>query len=287
LIFRSRDPDVLERALIEWSGEEASWVDVWSPSASASNGGFASDGGWRDVIVFDETRQKLICVGYSYICEWDEDARSWRVLLWTGVILPFGAAYDRARGVVVVIGGAGVVEWNSRTGSLTRYSQTATDLALFRVDGPVMSALVGYDPRLKKVVAWSRDDGWSWDPTTGQWLALGVYQRGGPKRGGGVTGMTYDSVAQRWVFFGERSSAAASATYLPETWEWDSQSNSWSYLTLPRQPRPSPRGGHAMVFDEARGRVVLFGGWEGEGRWRRFTDTWEWDGGVGVAAQVG
>ena len=38
---------------------------------------------------------------------------------------------------------------------------------------------------------------------------------------------------------------------------------------------PSPRSGHAMAYDAARQRVVLFGG---ETRVGRQNDTWEWDG---------
>ena len=38
---------------------------------------------------------------------------------------------------------------------------------------------------------------------------------------------------------------------------------------------PSARAFHAMAYDPARGRVVLFGGWDSSGRRQ---DTWEWDG---------
>src|SRR5215207_3406817 len=38
---------------------------------------------------------------------------------------------------------------------------------------------------------------------------------------------------------------------------------------------PSPRSGHAMAYDAAHQRVVLFGG---ETRVGRQNDTWEWDG---------
>lgn len=40
-------------------------------------------------------------------------------------------------------------------------------------------------------------------------------------------------------------------------------------------PIPAARVNHAMAFDAARGRVVLFGGSDLAGR---FADTWEWDG---------
>jgi hypothetical protein len=38
---------------------------------------------------------------------------------------------------------------------------------------------------------------------------------------------------------------------------------------------PSPRGGHALAFDPARGHIVLFGG---EAAGSLFNDTWEWNG---------
>lgn len=41
---------------------------------------------------------------------------------------------------------------------------------------------------------------------------------------------------------------------------------------------PSPRDGHAMAYDSARGVTVLFGGFSYDGRSHIFGDTWEWDG---------
>jgi hypothetical protein len=39
---------------------------------------------------------------------------------------------------------------------------------------------------------------------------------------------------------------------------------------------PTPRGGHAMAYDLARQRIVLYGGFTNEAP--RLADTWEWDG---------
>jgi hypothetical protein len=39
---------------------------------------------------------------------------------------------------------------------------------------------------------------------------------------------------------------------------------------------PAARGGHAMAFDEARGQVVMFGGFAGGSQY--LNDTWIWDG---------
>src|SRR5262245_35549670 len=49
------------------------------------------------------------------------------------------------------------------------------------------------------------------------------------------------------------------------------ESDSWKNLT----PNPMPpRAGHAMAYDSARDRVVLFGGTTTQPT----SDTWEWDG---------
>lgn len=61
-------------------------------------------------------------------------------------------------------------------------------------------------------------------------------------------------------------------TYLDDTWEWSGAA--WERM----QPATKPRGraGHALAFDSARGRVVLFGG--SAGTFQPLGDTWEWDG---------
>ena len=54
------------------------------------------------------------------------------------------------------------------------------------------------------------------------------------------------------------------------TWTWDGAT--W---TRHDGPAPPPRNGQAVVYDEARDRVVMTGGWLDSG-FR--TDLWEWDG---------
>ena len=46
--------------------------------------------------------------------------------------------------------------------------------------------------------------------------------------------------------------------------------------TLKQNSGPAPRFGHAMAYDEVRGRTVLFGG-DNRGS-SLLGDTWEWDG---------
>jgi hypothetical protein len=82
--------------------------------------------------------------------------------------------------------------------------------------------------------------------------------------------MTYDSLRERVVLFGgvEVISQYDGIRH-DETWEWDG--STWVDVAIEPNARPSARFDHAMAFDSARGRVVLFGGFS-TGYLR---DTWE------------
>ncbi len=84
-----------------------------------------------------------------------------------------------------------------------------------------------------------------------------------------VHGLSWDSVRRRVVLFGGAQSQGL--TVLGDTWEWDGAR--WE-LKLPLDA-PSARHGVGMVFDAARRRTVLFGGYDGN---LSLSDTWEWDG---------
>jgi hypothetical protein len=61
---------------------------------------------------------------------------------------------------------------------------------------------------------------------------------------------------------------------LNDTWEWDGQI--WIQVS---NIGPSPRVNHAMTYDAARKRTVLFGGERSTGaEVLHFADTWEWNG---------
>ena len=81
--------------------------------------------------------------------------------------------------------------------------------------------------------------------------------------------MAYDELRGRAVLFGGFSTV----TTLGDTWEWDGLR--WMSRTL--AVSPSARTSHAMVYDVARRRVILFGG----GNPSPVQDTWEWDGAHG------
>ena len=70
---------------------------------------------------------------------------------------------------------------------------------------------------------------------------------------------------------------SSSAGIINHTDEWNG--SAWTPRVV---PGPLPRGSHAIAFDSARGRVVLFGGSGGY----RLADTWEYDGTAWVEVPV-
>jgi hypothetical protein len=82
-------------------------------------------------------------------------------------------------------------------------------------------------------------------------------------------GIAYDSRRGVTVLFGGITGRRAGEVLFGDTWEWDG--NAWELVAT---TGPTPRLGHLMVYDEARGVVVLFGGNDGTFR----NETWEWDG---------
>jgi len=65
---------------------------------------------------------------------------------------------------------------------------------------------------------------------------------------------------------------AWNTTLFSDTWLWDGAQ--WTALTPAHNP--GPLASHAMAYDDARGRIVLFGGVNGAGL--TSNQTWIWDG---------
>ncbi len=90
--------------------------------------------------------------------------------------------------------------------------------------------------------------------------------------------VAWDAARRRTVLFGGVVGEPASERRLNDTWEWDGK------IWVERHPQnaPPPRRWHAMAYDEARQRLVLYGGWGGTPTGTAsddvLGDTWEWDG---------
>jgi hypothetical protein len=175
--------------------------------------------------------------------------------------------YDSRRKRVVLFGGWGgsdslndTWEWDGHdwvqrfptTSPPARYGHAAT-----------------YDSARERTVlfgGWDNDpmaDTWEWDGTN--WMQRLPTTRP-PERA--YPALVYDSARKRVVLFGGSDNIAGGSIPMGDTWEWDG--NSW----VERFPAIAPlaRLVHAMVYDSARRRSVLFGGAN-----RGFLgDTWEY-----------
>ncbi len=90
--------------------------------------------------------------------------------------------------------------------------------------------------------------------------------------------MAFDSQRGVTVLFGGEGLYVPATGFLADTWEWNS--NTWALRTP--SSAPPPRAQHAMAYDAARGRVVMFGGITNGPTSTSgsvpLQDTWEWDG---------
>lgn len=78
--------------------------------------------------------------------------------------------------------------------------------------------------------------------------------------------IAYDAHRRRTVMFG--GDATSLGAMLSGTWEWDGA----TWTNVPTLVEPPSRSGHAMTYDAARRRIVLFSGSNGT------SDTWTYDG---------
>ncbi|MGK0201925.1 MAG: hypothetical protein ACI89X_003766 [Planctomycetota bacterium] len=108
-------------------------------------------------------------------------------------------------------------------------------------------------------------DTWTWDGAT--WQQATPTASPPPRRG---HKMCYDPTRQRVVLFGGSWGLSGGAE-LADTWEWDG--TDWTATFTMHYP--PARSDHALVFDERRQRVLLFGGYKHS--IGPLNDTWELD----------
>ncbi len=109
------------------------------------------------------------------------------------------------------------------------------------------------------------NDLWAWDGTN--WTQITTTNTPAGRDG---HDMVLDTARDQLVVFG---GGRWNSVAIGETWTLDLASNTWTRRT-PAQS-PAARYNHTMAWDEARQRVVLFGGRTST---QSFADTWEWDG---------
>ena len=107
----------------------------------------------------------------------------------------------------------------------------------------------------------SLGDTWAWNGRTWRQLAAA-----GPSPRKWPT-MIYDPQLQRTLLFGGRVGQGEAVHSAADTWQWNG--SEWTQLSVIGPPGRDHAG---MIYDRARNRTVLFGGWSGTAH---LGDTWE------------
>jgi Galactose oxidase, central domain len=185
-----------------------------------------------------------------------------------------GMVYDSARGVTVLFGGVNpsgnqndTWEWNGQS-----WTQRVP-----AVSPPARrEAAIAYDAARHQTVVFGGTsttgtllgDTWTWDGTN--WTQLSPATSPSPRWD---SAMVYDVAIGKVVLFGGFDEVLGNFQLENDTWVWDG--TTWAQL----QPVTSPpaRENHAMAYDTARGRIVLFGGSTQLNGAGIVQDTWEFD----------
>lgn len=138
---------------------------------------------------------------------------------------------------------------------------------------PRQFGAMAYDESADRTIVYggsSRDDTWAYDLSANTWKELTPGTRPSPRH---YTAMAYDPKTERMILFGGAFGPALQETALGDTWTYSYKTNTWT--EVPTSEAPSPRGWHAMAYDEATAKIVLFGG--GKDRRSFLGDTWTFD----------
>ncbi len=257
----------------EWDGD--AWVHRDTPDAPSHRFGHA--------MAYDAARGRTVLLGGF---NQPSDTWEWDGIAWSR-IEPHPArpslrnkhtmAYDAARGRVVLFGGShdgykgDTWEWNGQFWSLID--------PLGLSPSPRSEHAMVYDAARKRTVLFGglvrntgegspvKNDTWEWDGRA--WHLIEPQSPSPPPRW--AHAMAYDAMRKRTVLFAGQVSDGEEVEDGNDTWEWDGQS--WHHVKSLGLVPPVRRW-HAMTYDIARGRTVLFGGYSGQ----TLGDTWEWDG---------
>lgn len=134
-----------------------------------------------------------------------------------------------------------------RWGTRMAYDAESDRVILLGGGGPIMTLF---------------NETWSYNVNADTWTKMD------PVPGSGIANwhaMAYDTESDRIVRF----AGDVGPMNTDETWAYDFNGNAWTVMNPPN--RPSARWFHAMAYDQASDRVVLFGGDEGN------DETWGYD----------
>ncbi|MFV9507292.1 MAG: kelch repeat-containing protein [Oscillochloridaceae bacterium umkhey_bin13] len=258
-----------------WAWNGSAWTLLAPARTPPARSAFA--------LAYDQSRDRLVLFsglrsGVLQDDLWEYDGTTWSQSYPLGGPTPrrlHALIYDPARGGVLLIGG--VTSPSNVIPNEDTWLWDGTNWSELRVDlPPRANALVAYDQqRGVPILAGGTSTAGGVTFLSETWELDAIdWNRRAPHVGPNLSD-TFHAYAiapqparQRLVLF----LGSTNNDRLRETWEWDGMS--WT----PRTPATNPptRVDHALVYDEARNHVVLFGGKGYNGVW--LADTWTWDG---------
>jgi hypothetical protein len=184
-----------------------------------------------------------------------------------------GMVYDTVNDVCVLFGGDDAGGLDAETWTYASSTQTWTNKAPAGPPGA----------REKFAFAFRETDGlcylfggtdaggldaetWSYNASTNTWANLAPAASPGARDG---CQMVWDQDNDRLVMFGGEDAGGLDA----ETWAYSFSGNTWTNLAP--ASNPSARKRHAMVWDTANDRILLFGGMTNIGASTASAETWE------------
>lgn len=270
----------------EWDG--VSWMLI-EPTDPEGDGNPAKAGSVGNRLVWDPVRGRTLHVAvYPNMDIWEWDGGSWELRQPEDGVKPpnrsnFAAAFDTARGCLVLFGGLisgnvgktdEVWEWDGSSWHLAVPGDTGGD------GNPVAryGASLAYDEsRSVSVMFGGRvadksplSDTWEWNGE--EWNAVTPAD----PEGDGNPAAGYDHVFS-WHGRRETILLYGGSGGQTDTWEWDGTSWALAGPDPEGDGNPEPRKQHRMAADTTRSRVALFGAStpdiNGDGK-----KTWEWNG---------
>jgi hypothetical protein len=258
-------------------GSSHAQIPNWAEVTTAN----APGGRQNHAMAYDSARGKIVMFGGWFgqvnpTDTWEYDGVNWTQVMTASsppARFDHAMAYDSARGKVVMFGGFMFddtwefdgVDWTQVT--------TAID------PGYRLRHAMAYDSARGKIVMFGgefimgsfRNDTWEYDGVN--WTHVTTANVMVPR---GRHSMAYDSARGKVVMFGGTSVIPGTNNFLYPTDTWEYDGVDWTQVTT--ASGLNGRNWHTMVYDSARGKIVLFGGAEPLSGIGWANDTWEYDG---------
>jgi N-acetylneuraminic acid mutarotase len=241
---------------------------------------------WQS-LVYDPATQRVILFGGRYgtndladTWTFDPVAGTWTELERRGSVPSARAGhamvYDPTTGKVILFGGFNGSDCFGDTWAYNPGLNKWTDLhPTGDLPAPRYGHAMAYEPLSGKVILFGgyRDglayhDTWVYDPTANTWTERNPRGDLPPARYGHA--MAYEAVSGTVIV---HDGCDSTGSIFDDLWSYSLAANTWTVLE-PTGEVPPARDWHAMVFDPANDRVVLFGGWSGT---TVLGDTWSYD----------